>query len=130
MAAVLVAPLLLAVPASAAGELEVVQLDVGQGDAALFRGPCGEVGLLDAGEGSAGAVTDQMRAWGARAVTWAATSHYDADHVGDVADLSVAVPVVYDRGGGAAEHSTATYSRYYIFASTRSHQACRRPRQR
>jgi beta-lactamase superfamily II metal-dependent hydrolase len=119
----LVAPVGAAASASAAGELDIVQLNMGQGDAALFRGPCGEVGLLDAGDGSADDVTDQMQAWGADALGWAALTHYDADHIGDLVDLTVDVPVVYDRGGGPAAKDTATYDTYYSHAEARDHVA-------
>jgi beta-lactamase superfamily II metal-dependent hydrolase len=119
----LVAPVGAAAPASAAGELDIVQLNIGQGDAALFRGPCGEVGLIDAGDGSADDITDQLQAWDLDALGWAALTHYDADHIGDLADLTVDVPVVYDRGGGAAAKDSATYDTYYSYAAARNHVA-------
>ena len=75
VAGLLIAPALIATPANAAGDLTVVQLAVGQNDAALFRAPCGETALIDAGEGAADDVSDQLAAWGTTGLTWAAASH-------------------------------------------------------
>ncbi len=121
LAGALIASVLTVTPASAAGDLTVVQLAVGQNDAALFRGPCGDTALIDAGVGAADDITEQLTAWGSTGLAWAATTHYDADHIGDVADLAVEVPVVYDRGGGAAAKATATYDAYYAYAEARQH---------
>ena len=95
----------------------------GQNEAALFRAPCGETALIDAGEGAADDVSDQLAAWGTTGRTWAVASHYDADHIGDIADLTTPVPVLYDRGGGAAAKATATYDRYFAYAEARTHTA-------
>lgn len=104
LAGLLLAPALYAAPAAAAGDLTVMQLAVGQNDAAVFRGPCGEIGVLDAGDGSADEVAAAL---GASTPTWLAVSHYNSDHIGDVADLTAAVPVVFDRGGGAAKDTAS-----------------------
>jgi putative cell wall-binding protein/beta-lactamase superfamily II metal-dependent hydrolase len=123
LAAALVAPALIASPAAAAGDLTVLQLAVGQNDAALFEGPCGEVAILDAGDGSADEVSAGLSRLGAESVAWLATSHYHADHIGDVVDLQVEIPVVYDRGGGADGYTSATYDAYYAYAEARQHTA-------
>ncbi len=56
LGACLVAPFGFAAPAFAAdapeGEMVVVSLDVAQADAAYEVGPCGETGLVVAGDGS------------------------------------------------------------------------------
>lgn len=88
--AVLVVPGAVAPASAADGELEVTFLDVGQGDAALYRGPCGEVGLVDAGDGARDAVLGALDARGSRALQWISPSHYDADHLGDVVDVGSA----------------------------------------
>lgn len=119
LAAALVAPVSFASPASAAaGELEVVQLNVGQGDSSLFRAPCGEVGMIDAGTGSADDVADQLSAWGVSVMDWAAVTHYHDDHMGDVRDLAASIPVVYDAGGGATAYDTQAYADYYTWAQS------------
>ena len=56
-------------------------------------------------------------------LTWAAASHYDADHLEDIADLTTPVRVLYDRGGGSLAKATATYDRYYAYAEARTHTA-------
>jgi putative cell wall-binding protein/beta-lactamase superfamily II metal-dependent hydrolase len=103
--------------------LTVLQLAVGQNDAALFEGPCGEVAVLDAGDGSADELAAGLSSLGASSATWLAASHYDSDHIGHVADLDFPVPVVYDRGGGAAAKDTATYDAYLAYAQARQHTA-------
>ena len=104
--------------AAAAGDLRVDVLSVGQGDALLFQGPCGETGLLDAGEGSVDEVRAALQAAGVAELAWVAASHYDADHIGDVVDVADVVRVnrVYDRGGDIAAKDTATYRAYHDWA--------------
>jgi putative cell wall-binding protein/beta-lactamase superfamily II metal-dependent hydrolase len=123
LAAALVAPAVVSTPAAAAGDLTVRQLAVGQNEAALFEGPCGEVAILDAGEGSADEISSGLSRLSATSVAWVAISHYHSDHIGDVVDLQVEVPVVYDRGGGASGYSSATYDAYYAYAEARQHVA-------
>ncbi len=100
-----------------------MQLAVGQNDAALFRGPCGETALIDAGDGSADEIGAQLSAWGVTSLVWVAASHYDSDHIGDIADLQVTVPTVYDRGGGATAKGTLAYDAYFSYAQERQHTA-------
>jgi putative cell wall-binding protein/beta-lactamase superfamily II metal-dependent hydrolase len=123
LAAALVAPAVISTPAAAAGDLTVMQLAVGQNEAALFEGPCGEAAILDAGDGSADEISGGLSRLGATSVAWLATSHYHSDHIGDVVDLQVEIPVVYDRGGGAAGYASATYDAYYSYAQARQHIA-------
>jgi putative cell wall-binding protein/beta-lactamase superfamily II metal-dependent hydrolase len=123
LAAALVAPAVVSSPAAAAGDLTVMQLAVGQNEAALFEGPCGEVAILDAGDGSADEISSGLSRLGATSVAWLATSHYHSDHIGDVVDLQAEIPVVYDRGGGAAGYTSATYDAYYSYAQARQHVA-------
>lgn len=73
-------------------------------------GPFVEIGLLDAGAGSADEVLAALDAAGTRALAWAAVSHYDAHHLGDVRDVAgaagVTVGQVYDRGGERTANDT------------------------
>lgn len=69
--------------ACASGELCVVFLDVGQGDATLIEAPGGEQMLIDGGRGSA--VLRELGAvmpWLDRDLNWVVATHPDADHVG------------------------------------------------
>ena len=99
-------------------ELSIWVLSVGQGDAALFRGPCGDFGLVDANNGAVSKVLSTLDANGGRGrLAWISPSHYDADHLGDVKDVATAsgisVDAVYDRGGDRDTKNTVTYRTYY-----------------
>lgn len=116
--AAVVAPLAAPTEAAVADELSVWVLSVGQGDAALFRGPCGDFGLVDANNTAASRVLATLDANGGRGrLAWISPSHYDADHLGDVVDVAtapgVSVAAVYDRGGDRLAKDTATYRAYY-----------------
>ncbi|MDP9387050.1 MAG: MBL fold metallo-hydrolase, partial [Actinomycetota bacterium] len=106
----------------AAGQLKVSFLAVGQADAAIDEGPCGERGLVDAGQGSADEVLAALDAAGSRRLRWVSPSHYDADHLGDVVDVATApgvtVGAIYDRGGDRNAKDTATYRAYYDWATS------------
>jgi competence protein ComEC len=87
------------------GSLEVVAIDVGQGDAILLRSPRGRWLLVDAGP-SAGVGADPgahpvvraLRARGVRRLEALVLTHADLDHIGGAADVLSAldVAVVYD----------------------------------
>lgn len=101
-----------------ADDLSIWVLSVGQGDAALFRGPCGDFGLVDANNGARAKILATLDANGGRGrLAWISPSHYDADHLGDVVDVAtssgVSVDAVYDRGGDRTAKDTATYRAYY-----------------
>jgi competence protein ComEC len=66
-------------------------LDVGQGDAALLRGPSGEVILIDGGPDAA-LLRSHLRAAGVRRIDLLIITHLHADHTTGLLDL--AVPVV------------------------------------
>jgi putative cell wall-binding protein/beta-lactamase superfamily II metal-dependent hydrolase len=126
----LTASLLSTPPASASGDallapLTVLQLSVGQNDAALFRGPCGAIGVVDVGQGAADDITDGLERLAPGSVSWVAATSYLPDHVGGIAELggSIDIPIVYDRGGGPAAQDTVAYADYYAFAESRSHVA-------
>lgn len=130
LATTLAASVLTAVPAAASGTpgsdvLTVLQLSVGQNDAALFRGPCGAIGVIDVGQGAADDITDGLERLAPGSVSWVAATSYLPDHLGGIAELgsSVDIPVVYDRGGGPTAQDTAAYAEYYAYAESRSHVA-------
>ena len=105
------------VPPPRVGDLTVVFVAVRQGDAALYQGACGEVGLIDANRFRSTEVLAVIDELGSRALKWVTISHYDADHLGGVLDVvnspGVSVGSFYDRGGGANEKNTQTYADYY-----------------
>lgn len=107
-----------AVAVGATDHLQIVQLAVGQNDAGLVVGPCGDIGLVDAGAGASDEVLGWLDANASRGdLVWASVSHYDADHVGDVEDVGrasgVNLSAVYDRGGDRNAKDTDTYRSYY-----------------
>lgn len=73
--------------AAAPEALELVVLDVGQGDAIVLRAPDGTVGLIDGGGGREGGegedtIVPYLRGLGVRRLAFVAATHADADHVG------------------------------------------------
>jgi competence protein ComEC len=92
------------------GRLQVIQLDVGQGDGALIISPLGEVAVIDNGPGSAAA--NQLVALGVTTIKHHFASHYHADHIGGIDNIIAAGITVqngWDRGGS---YTTATYTTY------------------
>src|SRR5690606_1980849 len=92
-------------------------LDVRQGDAALYVGACGEIGLVDANRYRENEILAALDRIGSRNLKWIVVSHYDADHLGAIQDVGTApgvtVGTVYDRGGDRNTHNSATYRNYY-----------------
>ena len=112
--------LLCAAPAravTATGRLQVIQLDVGQGDGALIISPLGATVLID--EGPSGvtpamgvSVLNQLRALGVTRVDHHFASHYHADHIGNFLNIingGIPIDLGWDRGGS---YTTATYNNY------------------
>ena len=116
-------------PPPRVGDLTVVFVAVRQGDAALYQGACGEVGLIDTNRFRSAEVLAVMDELGSRTLKWVSVSHYDADHLGGVLDVvnlpGVSVGTFYDRGGGANEKRTQTYAEYYQGIGG-PHQSCTR----
>ncbi len=112
---------LLAWPAAAAvtpnGRLQIIHLDVGQGDGALLISPLGQVVLID--EGPSGvtpamgvSVVNQLLALGVTHVDYHFASHYHADHIGNmgaIAAAGITFGYGWDRGGS---YTTGTYTTY------------------
>ncbi len=114
LGACLLAPVLIgdgAVPA--AGEFEVLVLDVGQGSAAVVR-TAGHTVLFDAGPrwpgGDAGrsTVVPALRGLGVKRLDVMVLSHGDSDHAGGGASVAAGLPVAVTYAGeGAAEQADA-----------------------
>lgn len=95
-------------PQSPAPTLQVIFLDVGQGDAALIRTPEGRTALIDAGPGEE--VVDRLMELGVEAIDLVIASHPHADHIGGMDEVLEAFPVGYYMDNGVP-HTTASYRR-------------------
>ena len=101
-------------PVVAQGELEVVFLDVGLGDATLIIAPSGATVLVDSGNNGMGFATvlPLLDGLGIDTLDYFIASHYHADHIGGIDEViagGVQVTVSYDRGG---DYDTNTYDDY------------------
>ncbi|MEO5988107.1 MAG: hypothetical protein ABIU54_01300, partial [Candidatus Eisenbacteria bacterium] len=102
---------------TATGRLQIIHLDVGQGDGALIISPLGQTVLID--EGPSGAspamgvtVVNQLLALGVTRVDHHFASHYHSDHIGNLVAIGAAGITIgygWDRGGS---YTTATYTNY------------------
>lgn len=103
--------------ASAKQDLRVTFLPVSEGDAVLYRGPCGDLGLVDASRygGNRELILHALRGSRPNHLKWIAVSHYDADHMGNVESIGRAVSpeIVYDRGGDISSKKTKGYRSYF-----------------
>ncbi len=109
------------------GRLQIIHLDVGQGDGAVLISPLGQVVMIDDGVGgnpvpaSGVQVPVQLQALGVTHVDYHFASHYHSDHIGlfttifntqtGVATLGYA----WDRGGS---YTTSYYTNYANLCST------------
>lgn len=66
--------------------LEVVMVDVGQGDGMVLHGPEGEVIVLDTGKGG-GPIVSYLKSRGVRSVDLMVLTHAHADHIGGADDV-------------------------------------------
>jgi beta-lactamase superfamily II metal-dependent hydrolase len=87
--------------------VELVFLDVGQGDAVLIRSPEGNVALVDAGRGDD--IVAMLSQRGVEQIDLAVASHGDADHIGGFEHVLRAIPVQYFRDNGVP-HDTNEYA--------------------
>lgn len=118
-AALLAVALSLAVPAAAVtpnGRLQVIHLDVGQGDGAVLISPLGQVVLIDEGSTDSPAmgvsVVNQLKALGITHVNYHFASHYHSDHIANIDEIvNGGIPIDYgwDRGGS---YTTGYYTTY------------------
>jgi competence protein ComEC len=97
--------------------LRILQLDVGQGDAALVITPENRRLLIDAGR-SARDVADMLQQLGVDTVHLIVASHVHADHIGGMATILSSFPVRAYMDNGIP-HTTATY-RSMLYALERS----------
>jgi beta-lactamase superfamily II metal-dependent hydrolase len=103
-------------------ELQVIFVPVDEGDAILYRGACGEYGLIDASWKSDNLllIEDAFTSFGVDRLEWIAVSHYDEDHLGNVKALGerYAPVTIYDRGGGESAKPGRMYEAYSRWLSS------------
>jgi beta-lactamase superfamily II metal-dependent hydrolase len=120
--ALLVATLALALASPAAavtatGRLQVIQLDVGQGDGAILISPLGEVAMIDCGTANGTpamgqSVVQQLQALGVTTIKHYFQSHYHEDHlarIDDIVNSGIVIQSAWDRGGS---YTTGAYTTY------------------
>jgi beta-lactamase superfamily II metal-dependent hydrolase len=101
---------------AASGELKVTMLDVGQGDSIAILAPGGCAALVDGGpKGSGTTIKAHFAASGVSRLDFAVASHYHADHIGGLDEVTLgtgalSVRTVYDRG--PASVGTQSYEQY------------------
>ena len=86
--------------------LEIIFLDVGQGDAAIIRTPEGKVALIDAGPSPE--IVAQLSEYGITSLDLVIATHPHSDHIGGMAAVLRSMPVTYYMDNGVP-HATATY---------------------
>lgn len=105
---------------TATGRLQIIHLDVGQGDGAVIISPLGQVAMIDNGvstnptPANGVKVAAQLQALGVTHVDHHFASHYHADHIGLTSQIFGASGVAtlgygWDRGGS---YGTSTYTNY------------------
>ena len=92
-------------PVNEGDAVELVFLDVGQGDAILIRSPEGKVALIDGGRNG---VAEQLQRHDVNSIDLAVASHAHADHIGGMEEVILTFPVSYYMDNGLP-HTTATY---------------------
>jgi len=98
-------------PPPQAGELQVVALDVGQGDSFLILTPERKAVLIDAGPPDmAGRVREALARYGVERLDLVIATHPHADHIGGMVAVLDAVPVRMFLDSGQP-HPTRTYTR-------------------
>lgn len=83
-------------PVSAAGNLTVAFLDVGQGDATLIQSPNGQIMLIDGGRSinlASQVIIPQLMEWGAQQIDVLVVTHPDADHISGLVGVLEQFPV-------------------------------------
>ncbi len=87
-------------------QIELIFLDVGQGDALVVRSPEGRVALIDAGRGW---LIGQLGVHGIDSIDFAIATHPHADHIGGMVDVLHNLPVKTYIDNGVP-HTTAIYA--------------------
>ena len=88
------------------GSVELIFLDVGQGDAIVVRSPEGKVALIDSGDDPG--IVYLLRRHGIDSIDIVIASHPHADHIGGMAAVLAEFPVRYYMDNDVP-HTTATY---------------------
>ena len=100
-------------PSAPAGDLRVLMVDVGQGDALLVVSPDGWVMLVDSGpSGSGGAIARALVELGLHGIDYTLLTHNHSDHMGSMGEVLRRWPEVaacYDHGH---DDSDATFEDY------------------
>ena len=99
------------------GRLQIIHLDVGQGDGAVLISPLGQVAMFDDGPGGSGVsgltVVQQLQALGVTHVDHHFASHYHSDHIGDI-DGIINAGIVIDNGWDRGGSYSSTYFTTYV----------------
>lgn len=101
-----------AAPAGGNGLLEIILIDVGQGDSALIKSPDGKFLLIDSGEQRASrAVLEAIKDSGASRIDYIVSTHPHSDHIGGFSGIlgKIEIGEVFDLG---KPHTTSTYISY------------------
>ena len=109
---------------TANGRLQIIQLDVGQGDGAVIISPLGQVVMIDEGQATTTAmgvtVLAQLQALGVTHVDHHFNSHYHSDHLGNFPAIfgtgGVSLDYGWDRGGS---YTTGMYTSYVTTLGSR-----------
>ncbi|HVP58520.1 MAG TPA: MBL fold metallo-hydrolase [bacterium] len=97
--------------------LQVIGIDVGQGDCTLIISPTGKTVLIDAGDTGKGTgkVLPYLQSRGIKSLDYTIASHYHSDHVGGMDEVINALTrdslkvAAYDRGWS---YTTQAYTQY------------------
>lgn len=93
------------------GRLQIIHLDVAQGDGAVIISPLGQVVMID--EGQTSMVPAQLQALGVTHVDHHFASHYHSDHIKNFSTIFAPGGVSLDYGWDrAGSYSTQVYTNY------------------
>jgi beta-lactamase superfamily II metal-dependent hydrolase len=106
------------------GRLQIIHLDVGQGDGAVIITPLGQVVMIDEGQSGTTAlgqtVLQQLQTLGVTHVDHHFVSHYHSDHLGNFPAIfgtgGVSLDYGWDRGGS---YTTGAYTSYVTTLGSR-----------
>jgi beta-lactamase superfamily II metal-dependent hydrolase len=111
--------LALAAASLVAKNLDIYVIDVEGGKSVLLVSPSGQSMLFDAGwpasnnrQASTDRIVEVAKAAGLKRIDFLVISHFDVDHIGDVAALVAKIPIghVFDHGGSQANPRFAAYA--------------------